>query len=86
MQAGIQEFHCTVYQDYKISIPVKIRKLLELHPQDEIILKVDDNNQIVLDTVQRELRMIQQNIKSFFGNKSISKDFLKNKGLDYDDN
>lgn len=86
MQQNIQEFHCTVYQDYKISIPVKIRKLLALHPQDEIILKVNDKNEIVLDTVQRELHVLQQNIKQFFGNKSIANDFLKNKELDYDDN
>jgi bifunctional DNA-binding transcriptional regulator/antitoxin component of YhaV-PrlF toxin-antitoxin module len=85
MQQNIQEFHCTVYQDYKISIPVKIRKLLALNPQDEIIFKVN-NNEITLDTVQRELRMVQQNLKSFFGNKTISSDFLNNKQLDYDDN
>ena len=70
----------------KISIPVKIRKLLNLHPQDEIILKVNDNNEIVLDTAQHELCMLQQHLKQFFGGKSITDDFLKNKKLDYDDN
>lgn len=82
----MQEFHCTVYQDYKISIPVKIRKLLALSPHDEIILKVNKNNEIVLDTVQRELRMLQQELKQFFGNKPIAHDFLQNKERDYDDN
>ncbi len=86
MQQNIQEFHCTVYRDYKISIPVKIRKLLALNPQDEIIFKVNDNNEITLDTVQRELHVVQQNLKQFFGGKLITDDFLKNKEQDYDDN
>lgn len=80
-----QEFHCTVYKDYKISIPVKIRKLLEISPQDEVILKVNKNNEITLDTAQHELQSLQKNLRQFFGDKSITNDFLKNKALDYDD-
>ena len=86
MQQNLREFHCTVYNDFKISIPVKIRKLLDLSPQDEIIMKVNRKNEIILDTVQRELRVIQQDIRKFFGNKSLAEDFLKNRKQDYDDN
>jgi|GEM_PF-6467143 len=85
MQQSLQEFHCTVYQDYKISIPVKIRKLLALNPQDEIILKVNKKNEITLDTVKHELATIQQKLKIFFAGKSIANDFLKTKKSDYDD-
>lgn len=85
MQHKLQEFHCRVYQDYKISIPVKIRKLLEINPHDEIILKVNKKNEITLDTVKHELSYIQQNLKSFFAGKSIVNDFLKTKKNDYDD-
>jgi bifunctional DNA-binding transcriptional regulator/antitoxin component of YhaV-PrlF toxin-antitoxin module len=85
MQHNLQEFYCTVYKDYKISIPVKIRKLLALNPQDEIIFKVNKKNEITFDTVKHELSAIQQKLKSFFAGKSIATDFLKTKKSDYDD-
>ncbi len=81
----MQEFHCTVYKDYKISIPTKIRKLLAISPHDEIVLKVKDNNEIVFATIQQELADIQLDMKKFFGEKSIVSDFLATKMDDYDD-
>lgn len=67
----MQEFHCTVYSDGKILIPSKIRELLSISPHDKIILKVTDSNEVILDTVQHELSLIQLDIKDFFKNKSI---------------
>ena len=81
----MQEFHCTVYKDYKISIPSKIRKLLSISPHDEVVLKVKNNNEIVFATVQQELMDIQQEVKKFFDKKSIVLDFLATKMDDYDD-
>lgn len=82
----METFYCKVYKDYKISIPSKIRKLLSINSKDEIVLKINDKNQVVLDTVQHELSLIQQDIKDFFKGHSISSEFLKNRGKDYDDN
>ena len=82
----MNEFYCKVYQDYKISIPVKIRKLLSIKSQDEIVLKINKNNEVILDTVQHELSLVQKNIQEFFKGKPISTDFLNNRNKDYDDN
>jgi bifunctional DNA-binding transcriptional regulator/antitoxin component of YhaV-PrlF toxin-antitoxin module len=86
MKESIQEFHCKVYQDYKISIPVKIRKLLSISPQDEIVFKINAKNEIMLATVQLELSALQSEIKKFFSGKSIASDFLNTRKDDYDDN
>ncbi len=81
----MKEFHCKVYQDYKISIPVKIRKLLSIMPQDEIVFKFNQNNELVFETVQQELKLVQKDIKKFFQGKSIATEFIKTRKGDYDD-
>ncbi|MFN8770370.1 MAG: hypothetical protein ACK5Z5_03375 [Neisseriaceae bacterium] len=82
----MQEFHCKVYEDYKISIPVKLRKLLSISPKDEIILKINDKNEMTFGTVQLELAAVQKGIQEFFSKKSIVDDFLSNRASEYDDN
>ena len=79
------EFHCKIYDGYKISIPAKIRKILNIAPHDEIILSVDSKNKVTLNTIQNELLSIQKEMKQFFKNKSIVNEFLKHKNGDYDD-
>jgi len=80
-----KEFHVRVYDGYKISIPIKIRKLLHILPHDEIILSIDNENRVRLNSVHNELLSIQKEMKQFFKKKSIVGDFLKHKNGDYDD-
>ncbi len=81
----MQEFHCKIYQDYTISIPTHIRQILSILPNDEIIITVNNENQIIIETVKSKLQHIQHDIKKFFHNKSIVDDFIKNKHKDFDD-
>ena len=55
-------------------------------PQDEIVFKFNRNNELVLETVQQELKSVQKDIKKFFEGKSIATEFLKTRKGDYDDN
>ena len=80
-----QEYYCKIYKDYKISIPVYIRKLLSMSPNEEVVFKITKDNRVILNTVSREISEIQQDVKRFFKNKPIVDDFLANRHDDYDD-
>ncbi|OGV28022.1 MAG: hypothetical protein A3F18_05060 [Legionellales bacterium RIFCSPHIGHO2_12_FULL_37_14] len=79
------EYFCKIYKDYKISIPLDIRKLLAIKPNENMVFRVTKGKQVIISTASNELYDIQKDLKHHFKNKPIVDDFLAKRGHDYDD-
>ena len=60
----MQEFHTTINENGRITIPATIRKELNLRTGSDLIIKISPENDIVLHSPKQSLQRLQTIFKS----------------------
>lgn len=77
------EFIIKVYEDGNIRIPIKIRKALSINKGSNLIIKLDQNGSVHIDTINHQMDVLRTKIKSQLGNtETLVDNFLKFKKSD----
>ncbi len=60
----MQEFHTTINENGRITIPATIRKKLNLKAGSDLIIKISPENDIILHSPKQSLQRLQTIFKS----------------------
>jgi len=67
----MREFNVTVGENGRMIIPAMFRKQLDLKAGDEVMVKLSQDNDIIIHTPKQSLKKLQELIKNKGGNESL---------------
>ncbi len=73
----MREFNVTLGENGRMIIPALFRRTLELKPGDEVIVKLSENNDILVHSPKQSLKNLQALIKEKTGSESLVEELIQ---------